>query len=91
MAPPFALLHTFVLVARAVRMTSAAETLGVTPGAITQRVQTLEATVGRSLLVRTPQGVRLTRAGQSLFDRLTGPFAEIEGAYAETTGRGRRQ
>lgn len=72
-------------------MSSAAETLGVTPGAITQRVQTLEATVGRSLLVRTPQGVRLTRAGQSLFDRLTGLFAEIESAYAESTGRGRRQ
>src|SRR5215471_7199972 len=84
---PFELLHTFVLAARAERMAGAASTLGLTPGAVSQRIKELESVVGRQLLVRSPKGVEFTRAGQRLFERIDDPLRALEAAYADISGR----
>jgi LysR family transcriptional regulator, glycine cleavage system transcriptional activator len=91
MRVPFDLLHTFVVVTRAERMSRAAAMLGVTPGAISQRIKELEILVGRKLLARSPTGIELTRAGRHLLDRVREPFSDIEAAYVATTGRVRGQ
>ncbi len=80
MAIPLSLLETFVAVARAGRMRDAAAGLSLTPGAISQRVRELEELTGHRLFARTPAGVTLSAAGQSLFDTLDEPFRRIEDA-----------
>ena len=87
MRVPFDLLHTFVIAARSERMSVAAKKLGVTPGAVSQRLKELETRLGKKLLVRTPRGVTLTRAGAALFDRMADPLREVEFAYIRATGR----
>lgn len=80
MAISLPLLETFVTVARTGRMRAAADALSLTPGAISQRVRELEALAGQRLFHRTPAGVSLTTAGQSLFSALDEPFHRIEAA-----------
>lgn len=80
MAIPLTLLETFVVVARLGRMREAALTLSLTPGAISQRVRELEELAGCRLFSRTPAGVTLSEAGQSLFATLDEPFRKIDDA-----------
>lgn len=80
MTIPLPLLETFVAVARSGRMRDAALTLSLTPGAISQRVRELEELAGCRLFSRTPAGVTLSEAGQSLFATLDEPFRRIEEA-----------
>src|SRR4051812_9735461 len=84
---PFDLLHTFVVAARARRMSAAAATLHLTPGAISQRIRDLETLVGHRLLVRSAKGVEVTRAGHRLFEEINNPLRELEAAYAGLSGR----
>ena len=51
MVAPLHLLHTFIVVVRAKRMDRAAERLGLSPGAISQRIKELEVQLQRRLLV----------------------------------------
>src|SRR5215471_16676483 len=88
---PFELLHTFVLSARAKRMAAAASMLGLTPGAVSQRIKELETLLGRRLLARSPKGVETTRAGQLLFERVNDRMRQLEAAYAAVSGRGHSQ
>ena len=88
---PFDLLHTFVVSARAKRMAVAASVLGLTPGAVSQRIKELETLVGRRLLTRSPKGVEMTRAGQLLFERVSDPMLQLEAAYGAASGRGHSQ
>lgn len=80
MTVPLSLLETFVAVARAGRMREAADAMSLTPGAISQRVRELEELAGHRLFDRTPAGVTLSAAGQSLFAALDEPFRRIEDA-----------
>lgn len=80
MTIPLPLLETFVAVARSGRMRDAAAALSLTPGAISQRVRELEELAGCRLFSRTPAGVTLSEAGQSLFATLDEPFRRIEDA-----------
>jgi LysR family transcriptional regulator, glycine cleavage system transcriptional activator len=74
-------LHTFHIVARAGSMAGAAEELGVTPGAISQRIRSVEESYGKRLFNRSRSGVVLTKAGQAFWDDLRGAFAAIELAH----------
>ena len=74
----FALLQTFVAVARTQRMKEAADVLAVTPGAVSQRIRQLEEIVGQPLFTRTREGVELTASGTEMFAALAQPFAAIE-------------
>ncbi len=64
-------------------MLDAAEVLSLTPGAISQRVRSLEEQSGHRLFRRTAAGVTLTEAGQTLFVALDEPFRRIEDARRE--------
>ncbi len=79
----FALLQTFVAVARAGKMKQAARELGLTPGAVSQRIQQLEQAAGHRLFMRTRAGVELTSAGETMFAALAEPFRAIEAVDGE--------
>lgn len=74
----FALLQTFVTVARLGSMKAAAEAMAITPGAISQRIRDLEGLSGERLFVRQRSGVTLSPAGARLFAALDEPFGVIE-------------
>jgi len=78
MAIRFPLLYTFVVVARSGQMRDAANTLSLTPGAISQRIRELEDTIGYRLFNRHQTGVELNAAGKLLFVSLDEPFRRIE-------------
>src|ERR1700730_17939829 len=82
----FALLQTFVAVARAGKMKRAANELALTPGAVSQRIRQLEEVAGRRLFNRVPAGVELNAAGQAMFTALAGPFRAIEAVDCELGG-----
>jgi LysR family glycine cleavage system transcriptional activator len=79
----FALLQTFVAVARAGKMKQAADELALTPGAVSQRIRQLEAAAGRRLFTRNPTGVELSAAGEAMFAALAEPFRAIEAVERE--------
>ena len=56
-------LRVFATAAETESFALAASRLGVTPGAVSQRIKALEAFLGVSLFQRHPQGVRLTDTG----------------------------
>ena len=77
MIAPFHLLHTFVVVVRTGRMDRAAEVLGLTPGAISQRIKELEQRLQRRLLDRSRSGLTLTRSGDKLYRSVAGPLDRV--------------
>src|ERR1700722_6750084 len=79
----FALLQTFVAVARAGKMKQAAHELALTPGAVSQRIRQLEAMAGGRLFARNPTGVELSTAGEAMFAALVEPFRAIEAVERE--------
>ena len=56
----------FLAVARTERLTSAAQALGVDHATVGRRIKTLEKAIGANLFDKSPQGYRLTEAGQML-------------------------
>ena len=82
MAGPLPLLglRAFTEVGRAGSMKAAARRLGVTPGAVSQQVQALEARLGVVLFQRRNRALRLTEAGQRLLADVSDAFGRIEAA-----------
>lgn len=72
---PFDGLSEFLAIVRWGSFRKAAIALGVTPGAVSQALQSLEARLGQPLFHRTTRSVALTEAGERLFTRI-GPAAE---------------
>jgi LysR family transcriptional regulator, glycine cleavage system transcriptional activator len=64
--PPLADLHAFEAAARHLSFTRAASELGVTQGAVSQRVRKLEETLGLRLFKRLARALRLTAEGEIL-------------------------
>jgi DNA-binding transcriptional LysR family regulator len=61
--------HSFLAVAEHGSFSRAAAALGVSPSAVSQAVQGLEAELGEALLLRTTRSVALTEAGRRLVSR----------------------
>ena len=80
---PIRELHTFYLIVRAGSMQSAARHLGLSPGAISQRMRLLEDRCGRRLLARSRNGVALTPAGEALWQRIGSAFDAIDSAFTK--------
>lgn len=74
-----------VVIARS-SMSRAAETVGLSQPALTQGLAKLERTLGARLLVRHPDGVRATEAGQILAERCERAFSHLAEA-ARQAGR----
>lgn len=66
------LLRTFIEVYRMRSLTRAAQNLSITPSAVSARVRQLEREVGRTLLSRNCQGVKLTPAGERMLRHAVG-------------------
>jgi len=79
----FAHLRAFVAVGQALSFTRAAETLGVTPSALSQVVRTFEDRIGVRLLNRTTRSVSLTEAGETLLRRVAPAVAELSQAVGQ--------
>lgn len=66
--------RTFYYVASLSNMGRAAEELCLTPPTVTKAIQNLEQQLGCTLFTRTPRGVQLTQAGQTLMLRVRPAF-----------------
>lgn len=80
--PPLNWLRAFEAVARSSSVTLGARELNVTTSAASQNVKRLEDTLGRALLWREGNRVRLSAAGEKLAADLSAAFALIEEAVA---------
>ena len=75
-------LHWLTVLAQQGSYTAAAQRLGVSKAAMSQRIAALERAAGVSLVQRTTRSVRLTEAGQRLVDGLREPFEQIRQSFA---------
>lgn len=78
--PPTETLRAFLSVARTGSLSGAAQELGVTHGAVSRRIQTLQSWVGVALFLRHGRGMRLTPVGEHLVrrtERSLGAIAEF--------------
>ena len=75
--PPLNALRAFEAAGRMGGFARAAEELGVTPGAISQHISTLEGWTGTLLFERRSQGVRLTKTGADLLPQFSAAFDEL--------------
>jgi DNA-binding transcriptional LysR family regulator len=75
-------LHTLVVLRTAGTFSATAVRLGLSKGAISQRISELERAACVPLVQRTTRSVRLTEAGQMLVDSMQEAFEEIERSFA---------
>jgi DNA-binding transcriptional LysR family regulator len=73
-------LETFIEVADAGGVSSAARRLGVSKSIVSRRLVRLEAELGVQLLARTTRGAALTEAGVTFRDHAARACAEIDSA-----------
>ncbi|MEC8016758.1 MAG: LysR substrate-binding domain-containing protein [Pseudomonadota bacterium] len=78
--PPLNAMRAFETAARRESFVAAAEELGVTPGAVSQQVKSLEDWAGSALFRRHAQGVTLTEAGQALLPTFVAAFDALGAA-----------
>ncbi len=76
-------LHWLTVLAQQGSFTAAADRLGVSKAAMSQRVAELERVAGVPLVQRTTRSVRLTEAGQHLVDDTRASFEHIEQSFAQ--------
>ncbi|MEO8779380.1 MAG: LysR family transcriptional regulator [Rhodanobacter sp.] len=76
-------LTSFVAVARERSFRRAAQQLGLSPSALSRRLQMLEDHLGVRLLNRTTRSVATTEAGEVLYQRLQLAMAEVESAVVD--------
>ena len=86
-----AALHTFSQVANHPSFSSAAKSMHLTTGAISQQLLQLEAQLGFSLFERHSRGIRLTEAGQSLLSVVQRSLQDIDTTIQHLNQRGNRK
>ncbi|MGE0098218.1 MAG: LysR family transcriptional regulator [Hydrogenophaga sp.] len=75
-------LHWLTVLAQHGSYTAAAQRLGVSKAAMSQRITELEHAAGVPLVQRTTRSVRLTEAGQQLVDSMREPFERIAQSFS---------
>ena len=90
--PPLNGLRAFEASARHLSFRRAADELCVTPGAVSQQVKSLEASIGVKLFRRLPRGLLLTAAGEDYLPSISRAFHAISDATENVapTPKGRR-
>lgn len=85
-------LHALTVIAQVGSFTKAAQRLGLSKAAVSQRIADLERAMGQTLVARTTRSVRLSEAGQRLVDETEPSFAHITrslGAARDAVGQPR--
>jgi LysR family transcriptional regulator, transcriptional activator of the cysJI operon len=77
------LLHAFLVVAEAGKISEAARRLHLSQPAVTSQIRRLEADLDTALFIRSVHGVTLTPRGAHLRERLQRVFADLEEAISE--------
>ncbi|MCV2358385.1 LysR family transcriptional regulator [Paucibacter sp. TC2R-5] len=75
-------LHALSVIAQLGSFTKAAQRLGLSKAAVSQRISELERAMGQSLVSRTTRSVRLSQAGQDLVDATEASFTQITRALS---------
>ena len=76
-------IHALTVLAEAGSFTAAAQRLGLSKAAMSQRVAELEQAAGVPLVQRTTRSMQLTDAGRQLVGATQAAFASIDQAFAE--------
>lgn len=76
-------IETFLLVVDHGSLAEAARRLGLTPAAVTQRMQALEAEIGAPLLMRSGRRLRPTEAGQAVLEPMRHLVAQARALRAQ--------
>lgn len=71
-------LRTFTVVARHGQISSAAEELNLTKGAVSHQIKALEAELGFDLFQRLPRGVRMSQRGRRLLETARSAFEALD-------------
>ena len=77
---PLVALRAFAVAARTDSLSSAAEQLGVTHGAVSKQVRSLEDWLGQQVFTREGRGLVLTPYGKILAEQLSRSFRDIDAA-----------
>ncbi len=90
--PPLKGLRSFEAAARHLSFTRAADELGVTPGAVSQQVKSLEGALGITLFRRLPRSLILTDEGEAFLPAISSAFDLISRATEKSAPalRGRK-
>ncbi len=73
-------LNTFATAAQALSFQDAAETLHVTPSAVSHQIRNLESMLGYPLFERLDKSIRLTNRGRQLFIEIREPLQQLHQA-----------
>jgi DNA-binding transcriptional LysR family regulator len=76
-------LRTFIRVAETGTLTEASVQLRLAQPALSRHIKLLENELGVQLFDRSPRGMRLTGAGESLLRRISGPVRQIDQSVVE--------
>ena len=79
-------LQAFEAVARLGNLAAAADSLGITPSAVSHRLRGLEKELGVALLQRSPRGLALTDAGRRYRDGVEAAFGDLAKATQDLLG-----
>lgn len=82
--PPLNGLRSFEAAARHLSFTRAGDELGVTPGAVSQQVKSLEEALGVTLFRRLPRSLVLTHEGEAYLPAIQSAFDIISRATEST-------
>ncbi|MBK8837268.1 MAG: LysR family transcriptional regulator [Hyphomonadaceae bacterium] len=80
--PPLNAVRAFEAASRHLSFSRAAEELGVTQGAISKHVISLEDFIGAQVFQRSPTGLSLTQEGYTLMEALRPAFAMMSDAFS---------
>lgn len=80
--PPLNAVRAFEAASRHLSFSRAAEELGVTQGAISKHVISLEDFIGAQVFLRSPTGLSLTQEGYTLMEALRPAFAMMSDAFS---------
>src|SRR5690349_1647135 len=85
--PPLNGLRSFEAAARHLSFTRAADELGVTPGAVSQQVKSLEQALGIKVFRRLPRSLILTDEGEAYLPSIISAFEIISTATEQVAPR----
>lgn len=88
--PPLNAIFVFCEAVRCGSFKQAAQSLCVTPGAVSRQIRALEDYLGQTLFERNPRGIEVTRKGQLLYGRVANKMASIQSEVDLMRGGGRK-